>query len=68
MLRSSEWVLLGIMFAAIFELVAKEYGFSWKYLSYAFSICAVIAFRVFLWMLSILTRWANHLLSEINDM
>ena len=67
MLKSSEWVLLGILSVAIFEILVNYYGLTWRYLPYAFAVCGVIVFRVFLSFMRIFTKGVSFFLDNIKD-
>jgi hypothetical protein len=67
MLKSSEWILLGVLFVGLAEGVVKHYEITWRYLPYAFAVCGILAIRILLSFLRIFTSGMSTFLDSIKD-
>jgi|GEM_PF-4966066 len=68
MLKNSEWILVGIFFVAVSEIVIKKYELTWRYLPYTCAVLWVLAMQIFLRMVHIFTRGATYFLNSLKDL
>jgi hypothetical protein len=66
-LKGSEWVVLGILFVGISEIIVNKYSLSWRFLPYTFAILAVLAGKLLLALLKIFTKACNYFLYGIKN-
>ena len=68
MLKSSEWILLGVFFVGISELLVNSMDLKWHYLPYAFAVCGVFIFKILLSIIRLFTRGTMIFLDRIKYM
>ena len=68
MLKSSEWILLGILFVAISESIVKHYELTWRYLPYTFAVLGVLITKVLLKILQWISKGTNLFLNSLKDL
>ncbi len=68
MLKSSEWILLGIFFVAISEGIVKHYELTWRYLPYTFAVIGVLITKVILKILQWISKGTNMFLNSLKDL
>ena len=68
MLKSSEWIILGILFVAISEAIVKHYELTWRYLPYTFSVLGVLITKSIIKFLQLISKGTNLFLNSLKDL